>query len=154
MAGRKSGNQQDSPPISGLEGLQRVFRRYPGVRAVYLYGSAADGRSRPDSDLDLAIVPASGSVRERQLDILTDLARAGFCDVDLVFLDTDDVVLKYEAVRQNVLIYWTEEFDRGEMYSRVIRQYFDFLPYLEVQREAYKRRILLGQSGSDPQEAE
>jgi hypothetical protein len=72
----------------------------------------------------------------------------------LVFLDRDDIVLQYEAVRQNVLVYQTEDFDRGEMYSRVIRQHFDFLTYLEVQREAYKRRILLGQNGSHPQETQ
>lgn len=56
----------------------------------------------------------------------------------------DDIVLRYEAVRQNVLVYAAEDFDRGEMYSRVVRAYLDFLPYLKVQREAYKRRILHG----------
>ncbi len=79
-----------------------------------------------------------------KLDVLADLARAGFCDVDLVFLDTDDIVLKYEAVRQNQLVYHREDFDRGAFYSLVVRQYLDFLPYLEVQRKAYRRRILSG----------
>ncbi len=65
----------------------------------------------------------------------------GFCRVDLVFLDTDDIVLKYEAIRLNRTVYQTADFDRGEMYSRVVRQYLDFLPYLRVQRQEYKRRI-------------
>jgi hypothetical protein len=80
------------------------------------------------------------------LDILADLARAGFCDVDLVFLDTDDIVLKYEAVRQNQLVYHREDFDRGAFYSQVVRQYLDFLLCLEVQRKAYQRRVMLGQT--------
>ncbi len=66
--------------------------------------------------------------------------------MDLVFLDTDDIVLKYEAVRHNRIVYQTEDFDRGALYAKVVRQYLDFLPYLKVQREAYKRRILDGQS--------
>jgi hypothetical protein len=66
--------------------------------------------------------------------------------VDLVFLDTDDVVLNYEAVRQNCVVYQKEDFDRGAMYSRVIRTYLDFSPHLKVQRKAYKRRILHGAS--------
>lgn len=126
-----------------LQGLNRVFQEYPDIQAVYLFGSHTEGRTHTESDLDLAIVPRHPALRDRRLDILADLARYGFCQVDLVFLDTEDIVLKYEAVRQNRLIYRTEDF-RGEMYSRIVRQYLDFLPYLRVQREAFKRRVFLG----------
>jgi len=127
-------------PELGL--LPEIFERYPDIQAVYLFGSAAEERMHSESDLDLAIVPRSGTAREKKLDILTDLARHGFCNVDLSFLDTDDVVLKYEAVRQNRVVYRAEDFDLGATYSRIVRQYLDFVPYLKVQREAYKRRIL------------
>lgn len=142
---------KDPTSMSDLRILEEVFEEYPGIQAVYLFGSFASGHVHEESDLDLAIVPRDGSIREHRLDILADLARCGFCNVDLIFLDTDDIVLKYEAVRQNRLVYQTEDFDRGSMYSRVVRQYLDFVPYLNVQREAYKRRILLGQSRSDSQ---
>ena len=127
-----------------LGALPDIFRRYEDVQAVYLFGSAASGSTRPDSDIDLAVVPRSGTSRERRLDILADLVRAGFDDVDLVFLDTHDLVLKYEAVRQNRLVYAANDFDRGAFYSKVVRMYLDFQPYLERQRKAYKRRILHG----------
>ncbi len=129
-----------------VERLAGVFEQYPDVLAVYLFGSAATGRMRRDSDIDLAIVPRTPTLRDSKIDMLADLVRAGFCDVDLVFLDTDRVVLKHEAVRLNEIVYQANDFDRGEMYSRVIREYLDFLPYLKVQREAYKRRVLSGQS--------
>ncbi len=129
-----------------LEILSRVFDTYPDIQAVYLFGSFASGHVHSESDLDLAIVPRHDTVRESRLDILADLATHGFSRVDLVFLDTDDIVLKYEAVRQNRLVFQRDDFSRGAMYSQVVRQYLDFLPYLKVQREAYKRRILLGQA--------
>jgi len=129
-----------------LRRLTKVFANYPGIQAVYLFGSHAAGTARATNDLDLAIVPRSPTVRQRRLDILADLARHGFCNVDLVFLDTDDITLKYEAMRQNNVVYQTADFDRGTLYSLIVRQYLDFLPYLNVQREAYKRRILDGQS--------
>ena len=122
--------------------LRKVFQGYPEVQAVYLFGSHAAGRLHLESDVDLAVVPANPGARARKLDILTDLARSGFCEVSLVFLDTADVVLRYEAVRHNRLIYATMDFDRGVYYSKVVREYLDFEPYLEVQREAYKMRIL------------
>ena len=130
--------------MSDLTILPEIFRQYPDIQAVYLFGSLANGKTHPESDLDLAIIPSSREFHQRRLDLLADLARQGFENVDLVFLDTDDIVLKFEAIHQNRLIYQTENFDRGSTFSLVIRQYFDFLPYLNVQREAYKRRILSG----------
>ena len=130
--------------------LTNIFSRYPEIQAVYLFGSRATGKTHTESDLDLAIIPRSDQARGQKLDILTDLARQGFDNVDLVFLDTDDIVLRFEAIKHNRLIYQTEDFDRGTLYSNVVRQYLDFLPYLKVQRKAYKRRIISGQQRSHP----
>jgi uncharacterized protein len=127
-------------PDLGL--LPDVFRNYDGIEAVYLFGSAVDNRMNSGSDIDLAIVPKNPEIRSQRVEILSDLARKGFCNVDLVFLDGQDIVLKYEAVRNNKLIYQTDDFDSGFTYSKIIREYLDFLPYLQVQRMAYKERIL------------
>lgn len=129
-----------------IDRLRSIFEQYPDIQAVYLFGSAACGAAHAESDLDLAIVSRSPALRSRKLDLLTDLARHGFCRVDLVFLDEADIVTQYEAVRLNWLVYATEDFDRGGLYSRVVRQYLDFLPYLHVQRMAYKRSIVNDQS--------
>ena len=132
--------------IPDIRLLSLIFQKYSQIQAVYLFGSRASGKTHKESDFDLAIVPQGSGIRSHRLDILHDLAKVGFCDVDLIFLDTTDIVLKYEAVRMNKVIYQTKDFDKGAMYSKVVRQYLDFLPYLKVQREAYKRRILSGQT--------
>lgn len=124
--------------------LEQVFRGYADIEAVYLFGSAASARTHAASDLDLAVVPRHPRVVARRLDILVDLARVGYCEVDLVFLNNDDLVLAYEAVRLNQLVYARESFDRGAFYSLTVRKYLDFLPYLDVQRQAYRRSILSG----------
>jgi predicted nucleotidyltransferase len=132
-----------------LARLEKVFQKYPGIQAVYLFGSTASGKTHAESDLDLAILPEKSSLRGKKLDILTDLAREGFSDVDLVFLDTKDVVTRFESVRQNRLLYCAKDFDANAFFSLVLRQYFDFAPYLKTQREAYKQRVLHdGQSRS------
>jgi len=126
--------------------LHNIFSRYQEIQAVYLFGSSAAGRVRHESDLDLAVFPGTPELRLRKLDILQDLAREGFCNVDLVFLRENDIVLQYEAVRHNRLVYRRPDFEPGSLYSLTIRKYLDFLPYLEVQRKAYKKRILNGQT--------
>jgi len=113
--------------------LQTIFARYPEIQAVYLFGSTAAGTNRPDSDLDLALVPRSKALRRQKLDILADLAQVGFDNVDLVILDTKDLVLQYEAVRYNQIIYRAPDFESGTFYSNTVRKYLDFLTYLEVQ---------------------
>ncbi len=126
--------------------LEKVFSRYSEIEAVYLFGSQATGKIHRNSDIDLAIYPDTKSIRDLRLDILHDLAKQGFCQVDLVFMDKNDIVLQYEIVRLNRLIYQKPEFDKGSLFSKIIRQYFDFAPYLAEQRKAYKNRILNGAS--------
>lgn len=130
------------PIFPDLNLLPEIFKKYPDVQAVYLFGSVASGRANSQSDIDLAIAPRNPSLREKKLDILADLTRHGFNNVDIVFLDIRDIVVRFEAVRQNRLIYCAPDFDAGSFFSLTIRQYFDFLPYLKIQREAYKQRIL------------
>ncbi len=129
-------------PFPNLEHLANIFARYPEIHAVYLFGSAATGRMHAESDLDLAVVPRPETGAMPKLAILADLARAGFCRVDLVTLDTNDIVLKHEAVRHNRLVYRAADFDHGAYFSKIMRQFLDFRPYLDVQRQAYKQRRL------------
>ncbi len=124
--------------------LPTIFRKFSKIRAVYLFGSLVSGKNHFESDLDLALVPDDSSVKMNKLEILTELARKGFCNVDLIFLDTDDIVMKFEAIRYNSIIYKRDDFDQGSFFSKIIKQYFDFLPYLKIQREYYKRRIISG----------
>ena len=124
--------------------LEKVFKKYPEIEAVYLFGSAAAGKLHRESDIDLAIYPDTPGLRRKKLIILTELARLGFCNVDLVFMDENDIVLQYEIVRQNFVVYRAKGFDRGATYSKIVRQYLDFYPYLTEQRNAYKKRILGG----------
>ncbi len=131
--------------------LAEVFRAYEGVQAVYLFGSAAEGRSRPESDLDLGVWPRRGhAVHRRKLDLLADLTRAGFGSIDLVFLDRAAPVVRYEAVRLNRLVYAAGDFPRGTAFSNVVRAYLDVEPYLRVQRAAYKKRLLRSSPTSEP----
>lgn len=125
-----------------LDVLPKIFKKYPDIQAVYLFGSAAGGKIHAESDIDLGIVPRSSSLHSKKLDILADLTRHGFNNADVVFLDTLDIVVRFEAVRQNRLVYRAHGFDAGAFFSLTLRQYFDFVPYLNVQRKAYKQRIL------------
>jgi hypothetical protein len=122
--------------------VQRVLCRYPTVEAAYLFGSHAEGRARPGSDVDLALVGIRDELHARKLDILADLTSEGLGTVDLILLDGADPGLRFEAVHTNCLIYARPEFDHGSYFSRTLREYFDLEPYLKIQRKALKQRLL------------
>jgi predicted nucleotidyltransferase len=128
------------------DNLSTIFQRYPEVQAVYLFGSYAQGTASERSDLDIGIVGPLEALGKRKLEILGDLAQAGYDRVDVVMLDAADAVLRFEVVSRNCLLYARDDFDHGGYFSRNLREYFDFEPYLRVQRDALKRRLQDGKT--------
>lgn len=131
-------------PFPPLDKARDVFCRIPEIQAVYLFGSAVTGRLRAESDLDLGACFAPEAQVVPRLQLLEQLAAAGFDRVDLVYLHEADPALRYEIVRHNRLLYQTAGFDRGEVYSNVLRCFFDLQPLLARQRAALKKRLLHG----------
>lgn len=126
--------------------IGRVLARYPFIEAAYLFGSHAAGRARPDSDVDLAVVGPRAELQACKLEILAELVAEGVDRVDLVALEGADPVVRFEAVHPNCLVFARCGFDHGQYFSRTLREYFDVEPYLRIQRDAFKRRVLCGQA--------
>jgi predicted nucleotidyltransferase len=122
--------------------LVEVFKSFPEINAVFLFGSAATGKRSRSSDIDLGIFASDSSFRDQKLDLLQALTVHGFDRVDIVLLNDADLVTQFEAVRPNVLIYKTENFDRGSVYSLIVRKYLDIKPMLNRQRIRFKQRLL------------
>ena len=126
--------------------LAQVLDRYPAVEAAYLFGSHARGTANAQSDIDLGLVGPPAKLNAIRLDLLADFVREGLDRVDLVLLDEADLTLRFEALSPNCRVYVRDDFDGGSYFSRTVREYFDFEPYLRIQREALKRRLLDGQA--------
>jgi predicted nucleotidyltransferase len=91
--------------------------------AVYLFGSAASGRARPDSDIDLAVL-AEGSLSTSQLlraRIL--LAESLSRDVDLIDLARASTVLRKEVLAGGRLLYETGPSRRAEFEMYTLSDY-------------------------------
>jgi uncharacterized protein len=128
-----------------LQRLRAVFEGYGEVAGVWLLGSHARGAASARSDLDLAIDPAAAAgsgARARKLDMLADLVGAGFENVDLVILDGDDPVLRFEAIGPNVLVDAAPGYDPAEAFVQALRQYDDTAPLRARCRTAYYERLL------------
>jgi predicted nucleotidyltransferase len=91
------------------EGLVEGVRRgVPDVDAIYLFGSAASGRTRADSDVDVALLLPPGRALSpgRFLALMTELESLAHRTVDLSVLDTQaQLVHAKEVVTTGVCLF-------------------------------------------------
>ncbi len=129
-----------------LDELKNVLATFPEIEAAFLFGSTGTDRMHRNSDLDLALDGDLSELRRQRLDILTELARAGFGRVDLVLLREAPPALAFEAVKAHRVVYYRPDASPSTIFSNTIRRYFDIRPLLECQAEAYKQRLLHSQT--------
>ena len=79
----------------------------PRVEAAYLLGSAVNGAMRPDSDVDIAILPAAAVRIDdiNRIELGVDLTMAAGRDVDLGIISSDNLVYAREALLTGQRIY-------------------------------------------------
>jgi predicted nucleotidyltransferase len=94
------------------EQLRQVFATH-GVVLAYLFGSQAEGKAGPISDVDIAVLLGPQVDRERwfqvQLDLIGELTSLFHRnDVDVVILNEATPLLAYQIVRYGRIIYEDE----------------------------------------------
>lgn len=115
-------------------GLRRVLDADPRVAFALLFGSAARGTARSDSDLDVAVGlrrPESFTGRD-VLDLLSKLEGATGRRVDLVLMHEAPPALAYRVFRDGQVLV---ERDRAALVRRraeAILEYLDFKPVEEL----------------------
>lgn len=115
------------------------------LAAAVLFGSAARGSLRADSDIDIAILPVDAVARENLeadlLDTLGTLGRAARRDVHLVDLERAET-----ALRRSIFAHGRVLFDRSgarlrELEARTIIEYFDGEYLRRLIDDAHCRRL-------------
>jgi hypothetical protein len=132
---------------ANLESIKKLLED-AGTRLGYLFGSAARGFERRDSDLDVAIlldekVPEHrfGEIRLRLLTHLVGLTHTN--DVDLVILNIAPPLLAFEVISSGRLFLGSEP-DRVRFEVRSIKHYIDTRPLRDRSAASLMERIRLG----------
>jgi len=112
--------------------LTSIFRRRKRIAAAYLFGSAATGRDRRGSDLDLAIVVKRTITGRERLRIEADLSGRLRRDVDLVVFGQAAPLLQHQILKYGRLIC---ENDPAERVRQEVRARADYLDTRRLFRE-------------------
>jgi uncharacterized protein len=97
----------------------------PRVIAVYVFGSAASGRDRSRSDLDVAFMVREEIPPFERIDMETVLSNSLGRDVDLVIFDSASPLLRHEILKGS-LVY------EGDTHERVKREVFARFEYFDT----------------------
>lgn len=109
-----------------------------GVAAVYLFGSLAEGKNGPLSDIDLAILlenEARSDIRSELYQSLYNMFSdifdlSDFKHMDIVFLDRAPLELSFDVIKNGQVIFDAKPDLRNTFESRVSLLYVDFQPLL------------------------
>lgn len=126
------------------ERLKDLFASYNNIKAAYLFGSYAEGKENKNSDIDIGILLGENADEMVKIKILTTLTENNFDNIDLVIINKASILVKYEIIKHNKLIYSRNDFNSAAYYSKIVRFFLDFKPFLKVQRSYLKERIING----------
>jgi len=110
-------------PILG--DLADRLRGEEGIDAAYILGSAAGGRLRADSDVDIAILPAKGASFDgmRVAGLAADLGEICGRPVDLGILHTGNLVYAKEAVANGRVLFERDATVRARFEMHALSMY-------------------------------
>ena len=121
-----------------------------GISALLVFGSRASGTERPDSDLDVAVLPSVGRDPKARRDLQTHLAVA-LADlspegrVDVVFLDEATDLLRQRVLESGRLLICRDPVAFRDLRVRTMREYGDREWVRDLMRAAQKRRLEQGE---------
>ena len=122
--------------------LARVAQRH-GLRLVVAFGSRATGRTRSDSDLDLAVLPSSGEDLPLSAfaDLVADLSRVfPGVEVDVSLIPHADALFLKKIFDTGMRLFGDEtEFRRFRVYA--FRRFSEYQPYLRQEAQAARALI-------------
>lgn len=127
-----------------LQAVADYLETQPAVLAAVVFGSAAAGRLRADSDLDLALLFAHDAVPDAfaALELRAALEHHGGRDVDLIVLNDAPIIIAFQAIKHGQAILCRDRRAYEEYVVRLITDYADFKRIRRPIEEAViKRRI-------------
>ena len=118
---------------------RRVLKQYPSILAAYLHGSTTKGTARPDSDVDIAILPEPGrhiSLKVR-LECAGELEGILGCPVDVGELSTRNLVYSKEVAVGGQEIFSSNRFESERFMATCLAMYAELQQQRNEVLDAY-----------------
>ncbi|MCG5052840.1 MAG: nucleotidyltransferase domain-containing protein [Myxococcales bacterium] len=130
-----------SVPIP-FDALKAALAQGPSLRLALIFGSAATGSLRPDSDLDIAVLPKNPNLSlSDELALQVALTRAARRDVDLIRIDCAPTLLLWEIAKQGIVLHQSTDAESTRFKAEAAAEYIDFAPEYDRAAERFRERL-------------
>jgi len=122
--------------------LASALAQGPLLRLALLFGSAAAGALRPESDLDLGIVPVDPDLSlGDELDLQARLCEACGREVEVVRLDRATTLLRWQAAAKGVLVVAHPAHEDSRFRARAAVEHAELRVLRDPCSERYRRQL-------------
>jgi uncharacterized protein len=126
-----------------LSRLKAALRTGPPLRLAVLFGSAARGQLRPESDIDVAVLIGEAGLDEAQeLALGRALVLAAGTEVDLVRLEQASTLLKWQIATKGTPLYERSPGEFARFRARAASEYIELAPALAHHGEIFRQRLM------------
>jgi len=113
----------------------------PDLQLAMLFGSAATGDLRPDSDIDVAIYPRKTMASRKRQQVADEIALATNRAVDLIDLSTAEGALLRKILHSGIVLFSKTPGILGALSERLLDWQEDFEPQLNALLDARLQRF-------------
>ncbi|MFX1512292.1 MAG: nucleotidyltransferase domain-containing protein [Promethearchaeota archaeon] len=109
------------------EEVRRIFKSHSEVLLVYLFGSGRNEiPNHPLSDIDVGILFNTDKPPIKTiLRLISDLTDVFKAKIDLVILNTCSIRMKFEVIKNGLVLFYTQRSNKIEFEQRTMSQYYD-----------------------------
>jgi hypothetical protein len=105
--------------------LNKFASAHDDIIALYVFGSVATGRSRPSSDLDIAIMSRRQISGDERIALETELSNMLGRDVDLAVFSQSGALLQHQILKNGRLVYESDSRERVRQEVSARSEYLD-----------------------------
>ena len=127
-----------------IEELKELLSQEPDLELAILYGSTALNKSRPDSDIDIAILQRHPMDIHRRMELTARLGNALKRPIDLVDLSALNGTILKQVLTTGQVIVDSSKGALEQQISRMIYNQTDMMPYVTRTLKERQLRFIHG----------
>ena len=117
------------------------------IALAYVFGSQINGTASRNSDLDVAILFGPNLTKMQRFNLrlllIGKLEKIFKLKIDLVILnDLRSLFFKYVIISEGKLLFKASEEEHLDFECKLMGEYFDFKPFLDIQNKNYVKNSL------------
>ena len=135
LEGRCCGSMEIQNRVKSL--VPKLVAKFPMIEVLYLFGSTAVKKNKPDSDLDLAVFI---DCQNFKIDPVLDLEIGAFVEqslhkeTDVLIMNKASPIIQHEVIKNGIKIFEKNSENRAKYELAAFKAYVDMSYYQEKRR--------------------